>query len=174
MFFFRTGQNWGNRAYFPKADRTLSPAAVLAAFLAQFYDDKPCPRCILISHDIEERELLAEALTTKSGHKVEVIVPQRGEKKELVDHALANAREALGRKLADTSSQRKLLDRARRAPSASPRAPRRIEVYDNSHIQGTNAVGAMIVAGPGRLSRRTSIASSTSAPTSSRRATTTA
>jgi excinuclease ABC subunit C len=100
VFFFRTGQNWGNRAYFPKADRSLSAAAVLGSFLAQFYDDKPCPRCILISEDIPDRALLAEALTTKSGRRVEVVVPRRGEKKELTDHALANAREALGRKLA--------------------------------------------------------------------------
>jgi excinuclease ABC subunit C len=147
VFFFRTGQNWGNRAYFPKADRSLSPGEVLGAFLAQFYDDKPCPRCIFISHEIEERALLAEALSTKSGHKVEISVPQRGEKKDLVDHALANAREALARKLAETSSQRKLLD-ALGETFALPRLPRRIEVYDNSHIQGTNAVGAMIVAGP--------------------------
>ena len=109
VFFFRTGQNWGNRAYFPRADRTLGPGDVLSAFLAQFYDDKPCPRCIFLSHEIEERALLADALSTKSGHKIDVLVPRRGEKKELVDHALANAREALGRKLADTSSQRKLL-----------------------------------------------------------------
>jgi excinuclease ABC subunit C len=147
VFFFRTGQNWGNRAYFPKADRSLSPGEVLGAFLAQFYDDKPCPRCIFISHAIEERALLAEALSTKTGHKVEISVPQRGEKKDLVDHALANAREALARKLAETSSQRKLLD-ALGETFALPRLPRRIEVYDNSHIQGTNAVGAMIVAGP--------------------------
>lgn len=147
VFFFRTGQNWGNRAYFPKADRTLSPGEVLGAFLAQFYDDKPCPRCILISHDIEERELLAQALSAKSNHKVEVLSPRRGEKKELVDHALANAREALGRKLADTSSQHKLLV-ALAECFGLPRPPRRIEVYDNSHIQGTNAVGAMVVAGP--------------------------
>jgi excinuclease ABC subunit C len=146
VFFFRTGQNWGNRAYFPKADRSLLAGEVLGAFLAQFYDDKPCPRCIFISHEIEERTLLAEALGTKSGHKVEVSVPQRGEKKDLVDHALANAREALARKLAETSSQRKLLD-ALGETFALPRVPRRIEVYDNSHIQGTNAVGAMIVAG---------------------------
>src|SRR4030081_2685790 len=146
VFFFRTGQNWGNRAYFPKADRSLAAGEVLGAFLAQFYDDKPCPRCIFISHEIEERTLLAEALSTKSGFKVEISVPQRGEKKDLVDHALANAREALGRKLADTSSQRKLLRRVGET-FALPRVPRRIEVYDNSHIQGTNAVGAMIVAG---------------------------
>jgi excinuclease ABC subunit C len=147
VFFFRAGQNWGNRAYFPKADRSLSASEVLGAFLAQFYDDKPCPRCIFISHDIEERALLAEALSTKSGSKVEVSVPQRGEKKDLVDHALANAREALARKLAETSSQRKLLELLV-ATFGLPRTPRRIEVYDNSHIQGSNAVGAMIVAGP--------------------------
>jgi excinuclease ABC subunit C len=147
VFFFRTGQNWGNRAYFPKADRSLDPGEVLGAFLAQFYDDKPCPSCILLSHDIPERELLAEALTTKSGRKVEVSVPQRGEKKELVAHALVNAREALGRKLADTSSQQKLL-RSLSETFGLPRVPRRIEVYDNSHIQGSNPVGAMIVAGP--------------------------
>src|SRR5262245_46267256 len=110
VFFFRTGQNWGNRAYFPRADRSLEPGEVLGAFLAQFYDDKPPPRCVFLSHEIEDRALLAEALCVKSGHKVEVSLPQRGEKKELVDHALANAREALGRKLADTASQRKLLD----------------------------------------------------------------
>src|SRR5437660_4263254 len=147
VFFFRTGQNWGNRAYFPKADRSLSAGEVLGAFLAQFYEDKPCPRCVFISHEIEERALLAEALSTKSGYKVEVSVPQRGEKKELVDHALANAREALGRKLADTSSQQKLLAALAECFGLA-RAPRRIEVYDNSHIQGSNAVGAMIVAGP--------------------------
>jgi excinuclease ABC subunit C len=147
VFFFRAGQNWGNRAYFPKADRALSPGEVLGAFLAQFYEDKPCPRLILISHAIEERALLAEALGLKSGHRVEVSVPQRGEKKELIDHALANAREALARKLAETSSQRRLLDLAARTLGL-PRPPGRIEVYDNSHIQGSNAVGAMIVAGP--------------------------
>jgi excinuclease ABC subunit C len=147
VFFFRTGQNWGNRAYFPKADRSLPAGEVLGAFLAQFYDDKPCPRTIFISHEIEERALLAEALSTKSGHKVEVSVPQRGEKKDLVDHALANAREALARKLAEGSSQRKLLELLAEVFGLA-RPPRRIEVYDNSHIQGSNAVGAMIVAGP--------------------------
>jgi excinuclease ABC subunit C len=147
VFFFRTGQNWGNRAYFPKADRALGAAEVLAAFLAQFYDDKPPPRLVLVSHDFDERALLAAALTTKSGRKVEVGVPQRGERKELVLHALANAREALARKLADTSSQQKLL-KALTATFALPREPRRIEVYDNSHIAGSNPVGAMVVAGP--------------------------
>src|SRR5271166_6158178 len=147
VFFFRAGQNWGNRAYFPRADRSLSAGEILAAFLAQFYDDKPPPACILISHAMAERALLAEALATKSGHKVDVSLPQRGEKKELVDHALANAREALARKLAETSSQRKLLD-ALGDTFGLGHVPLRIEVYDNSHIQGSNAVGAMIVAGP--------------------------
>jgi excinuclease ABC subunit C len=146
VFFFRTGQNWGNRAYFPKADRSLSAGEVLGAFLAQFYDDKPSPRAIFISHEIEERALLAEALSIKGGRKVEVGVPQRGEKKDLVDHALANAREALARKLAESSSQRRLLELLAEV-FVLARPPRRIEVYDNSHIQGSNAVGAMIVAG---------------------------
>jgi excinuclease ABC subunit C len=147
VFFFRTGQNWGNRAYFPKADRSLGAGEVLSAFLAQFYDDRPPPRLILISHEIADRDLLAEALCTKIGHKIEITLPLRGEKKDLVEHAMANAREALGRKLAETSSQEKLL-RQLADTFALPKAPRRIEVYDNSHIQGSNAVGAMIVAGP--------------------------
>ena len=147
VFFFRTGQNWGNRAYFPKADRALKAGEILSAFLAQFYDDKPPPRLILTSRDFDDRELLAEALSAKSERKVEVSVPQRGERKELVQHALANAREALARKLAETSSQQKLL-RALTETFALPRQPRRIEVYDNSHIGGSNALGAMIVAGP--------------------------
>ena len=147
VFFFRTGQNWGNRAYFPKADKALSAGEVLSAFLAQFYDDKPPPRLILASHDFAERALLAAALTAKSERKVEVAVPQRGERKELVMHALANAREALARKLADTSSQQKLLNGLTET-FGLPRSPRRIEVFDNSHIAGSNPVGAMIVAGP--------------------------
>jgi excinuclease ABC subunit C len=147
VFFFRTGQNWGNRAYYPKADRSLSASEVLGSFLTQFYDDKPCPRCILVSEDIAERELLSEAFTTRSGHKVEVARPRRGERRDLIEHALINAREALARKLAETSSQQKLL--AALAGTFGLQAPpRRIEVYDNSHIQGSNAVGAMIVAGP--------------------------
>jgi excinuclease ABC subunit C len=147
VFFFRTGQNWGNRAYFPKADRSLSGDEVLSAFVAQFYDDRPPPRLILVSNEVADRELLAEALCTKVGHKIEIALPLRGEKKDLVDHVLANAREALGRKLAETSSQEKLL-RQLADTFALPKVPRRIEVYDNSHIQGSNAVGAMIVAGP--------------------------
>src|SRR6059058_3330337 len=147
VFFFLTGQNWGNRAYFPRAEMTYTPEEVLGSFLAQFYDDKPPPRNILLSHEIEESELLANALSIKAGHKVQVAVPKRGEKKELVTHALTNAREALGRKLADTATQSRLLD-AIAATLTLPHPPKRIEVYDNSHIQGTNAVGAMIVAGP--------------------------
>ena len=147
VFFFRTGQNWGNRAYFPKADPALEPGEVLSSFLAQFYDDKPCPRLILLSTAVEDQPLLAEALSTRAGHKVTVSVPQRGEKKDLTDHALQNAREALGRRLAETSTQARLLTGfAETFGLAKP--PRRIEVYDNSHIMGTNAVGAMIVAGP--------------------------
>ena len=147
VFFFRTGQNWGNRAYFPKADSSLEAAEVLGAFLAQFYDDKPTPRMILLSHEVEEQSLLAEALSTRGSRRVSISVPQRGEKKALTDHALQNAREALGRRLAETSSQARLLDGLAETFKLE-RAPRRIEVYDNSHIMGTNAVGAMIVAGP--------------------------
>jgi excinuclease ABC subunit C len=147
VFFFRTGQNWGNRAYFPRAEKTFTPEEVLGSFLAQFYDDKPPPKIILLSHEIEESELLANALSIKTGYKVEVSTPKRGEKKELVTHALTNAREALGRKLADTATQSRLLE-AMASTLALPHPPKRIEVYDNSHIQGTNAVGAMIVAGP--------------------------
>ena len=147
VFFFRTGQNWGNRAYFPRADRSLGAAEVLGAFMAQFYDDKPAPRLILASEEFDERALLAEALSAKSEHKIEISVPQRGERKELVMHALANGREALARKLADTASQQRLF-KALTETFGLPREPRRIEVYDNSHISGTNAVGGMIVAGP--------------------------
>ena len=147
VFFFRTGQNWGNRAYFPKADRGVPADEVLNAFIAQFYDDKPCPRTILVSEELPERALLAAALSTKSGHSVEVSRPQRGEKRDVVEHALANAREALGRKLSETSSQQALL-KSFAELFGLPAPPRRIEVYDNSHIQGSNAVGAMVVAGP--------------------------
>jgi excinuclease ABC subunit C len=147
VFFFRTGQNWGNRAYFPRAEKSFTPEEVLASFLAQFYDDKPPPKLILLSHVIEESELLADALSIKAGFKVEVSTPRRGEKKELITHALTNAREALGRKLADTATQSRLLAGLVTTLGLS-HPPKRIEVYDNSHIQGTNAVGAMIVAGP--------------------------
>src|ERR1700749_1469077 len=147
VFFFRTGQNWGNRAYFPRAEKSFTPEEVLSSFLAQFYDDKPPPKLVLLSHKIEEPELLADALSVKAGYKVEVSTPQRGEKKELVTHALTNAREALGRKLADTATQTRLLEGLVTRLGLA-HVPKRIEIYDNSHIQGTNAVGAMVVAGP--------------------------
>ncbi|MEQ1696631.1 MAG: excinuclease ABC subunit UvrC, partial [Hyphomicrobiaceae bacterium] len=147
VFFFRTGQNWGNRAYYPKADRSLPVEEVLDSFIAQFYDDKPVPRLILLSHEVPSQALLAEALSIKASRKVEIRVPERGTKTGLVAHALTNAREALGRKLAETSSQARLLEGVAERFGLS-RTPRRVEVYDNSHISGTNAVGAMIVAGP--------------------------
>lgn len=147
VFFFRTGQNWGNRAYFPKADPSLPGSEILNAFLAQFYDDKPVPKQILLSETVEEQELLAAALGEKAGHKVTINVPQRGEKKDITDHVLANAREAHGRKLAETSSQARLLKGFAETFNL-PYVPRRIEIYDNSHIMGTNAVGGMVVAGP--------------------------
>ena len=147
VFFFRTGQNWGNRAYFPKADPSLSGAEVLNSFLAQFYDDKPVPKQILLSETVEEIELLAAALGEKTGHKVSILVPQRGEKRDLVDHVVANAREAHGRKLAETASQSRLLQGFKETFQL-PYVPQRIEIYDNSHIMGTNAVGGMVVAGP--------------------------
>jgi len=147
VFFFRTGQNWGNRAYFPKADPAMESAEVLSSFIAQFYDDKPVPRMVLLSHEVADQEVLAEALSAKAERRVSISVPQRGEKKDLTDHALQNAREALGRRLAETSTQARLLEGFAETFGLD-RAPRRIEVYDNSHIMGTNAVGAMIVAGP--------------------------
>ncbi|MDX8517263.1 excinuclease ABC subunit UvrC [Mesorhizobium dulcispinae] len=147
VFFFRTGQNWGNRAYFPKADPALEPAEVLGSFLAQFYDDKLPARTLLLSQPVQEQELLAEALSTRAGRRVAISVPQRGEKKDLIDHALQNAREALGRRLAETSTQARLLTGFAETFGLQ-KPPVRIEVYDNSHIMGTNAVGAMVVAGP--------------------------
>lgn len=147
VFFFRTGQNWGNRAYFPKADPALEASEVLGSFLAQFYDDKPTPRAVLLSQEVQDQELLAEALSTRAGRRVSINVPQRGEKKDLTDHALQNAREALGRRLAETSTQARLLTGFAET-FGTEKPPVRIEVYDNSHIMGTNAVGAMIVAGP--------------------------
>ena len=152
VFFFRTGQNWGNRAFFPR-DEGLEPDALLETFLAQFYDDKPVPRAMFLSHDVPDRALLAEAFTERAGRKVEVAVPKRGVKKELVDHALVNAREALGRHLSDRQSQGKLLA-AIAETFGLETPPRRIEVYDNSHIMGAQAVGGMIVAGPEGFSKQ--------------------
>jgi len=147
VFFFRAGQNWGNRAYFPRVDRQDEPAEVMAAFLGQFYDDKPIPRLILLNEVPADQDLLCEAFALKAGRKVEILRPQRGEKCRLVEHALTNAREALGRKMAEGSAQAKLLAGVCEAFGLEG-SPERIEVYDNSHIMGTNAVGGMIVAGP--------------------------
>ena len=152
VFFFRTYQNWGNRAFFPRADRAMEPAEVLDAFLGQFYDDRPAPRLILLSEEIENRALLAEALSVRAGHRIEIAVPQRGEKRDLVEHALTNAKDASGRRLAETTGHEQLLASLAKA-FGLPAPPRRIDVFDNSHIQGTNAVGAMIVSGPRGFSK---------------------
>ena len=146
VFFFRTYQNWGNRAYFPRADKSLEPSEVLDAFIVQFYEDKPAPQLILLSHDIDSRAMLSDALTERMDRKVEIATPQRGEKRDLIEHALTNAKEALGRKLADTSAQSKLLV-ALGQTFGMEKPPRRVEIFDNSHIMGTNAIGAMVVAG---------------------------
>jgi excinuclease ABC subunit C len=147
VFFFRAGRNYGNRAYFPSHDRQLDVAQVLSAFVAQFYDNKPAPRLILLSHRLDEEDLIAEALGQREGRKVALSSPQRGAKRKLVESALLNAREALARRLAESGNQRRLLEQV--AASLGLEAPpERIEVYDNSHIQGANAYGAMIVAGP--------------------------
>jgi excinuclease ABC subunit C len=145
-FFFRNYQNWGNRAFFPKADQSLSKAEVLDSFIAQFYNDKPVPKLILVSEKLENEVLLGEAFSERANRKIEITSPQRGEKKDLVSHALRNATEELSRRLAHSASQTKLLKSLAEAFSLQ-QPPRRIEVYDNSHISGTNAVGAMIVAG---------------------------
>lgn len=146
-FFFRAGQNWGATVWYPKHDRDDTPEQVLTAFIAQFYDDKPVPKLILLNHEIEEEELLTEALEMKAEHKVEIRTPKRGEKREIVAQAQLNAREALGRKLAETQSQQKIFAAVQKVFDL-PEPPRRIEVYDNSHIMGTNMVGGMVVAGP--------------------------
>ena len=147
VFFFRAGSNFGNRAYFPAHDKQTEPEDVLAAFIGQFYDDKVPPRLVLVSHEIVEADLIAEALSTRAERKVELSRPQRGGRRKLMDHALTNAREALGRRMAESASQRKLLEGVATAFGLDT-MPERIEVYDNSHIQGSNAVGAMVVAGP--------------------------
>jgi excinuclease ABC subunit C len=147
VFFYRAGQNWGTKAFYPRHERDATPEEVLSAFLVQFYDERPAPRLILTNLASESDELIAQALTLNAGHKVELRAPQRGDKRELVMQAENNAREALGRKLAETTTQARLLREVAKAFDL-PAPPRRIEVYDNSHIQGTNAVGGMIVAGP--------------------------
>jgi excinuclease ABC subunit C len=147
VFFFRTYQNWGNRAYFPRADRALSPEEVLDAFLAQFYLERPAPRLVLLSHAVPSAETLCEVLSARAGHRIAIGAPRRGEKKDLVDSAMRNAREALSRKLAEAATQERLLEALGKAFGVD-RPIRRVEVYDNSHIMGTNAIGAMVVAGP--------------------------
>ncbi len=147
VFFFRGGQNWGNRAYFPSHARHFEAADVMGAFLGQFYDNKPPPPQILVSHLPTEARLLGEALSSRAGRRVEIAAPERGDKRKLVEHALLNAREALGRRLAESTAQRRLLEGVAEVFGLDA-PPQRIEVYDNSHIQGAHAVGAMIVAGP--------------------------
>lgn len=147
VFFFRAGQNWGNRPYFPKHDRDLPLAEVLESFIGQFYDERTAPGLILASEDVPGRDLLEEALATRAGHKVEIARPQRGEKREIMDRALTNAREQLGRRLAESSAQSQLLEGVADVFGLE-QPPQRIEVYDNSHIQGAHALGAFIVAGP--------------------------
>jgi excinuclease ABC subunit C len=147
VFFFRAGQNWGNRAYFPRHTPEETPEDILSAFLAQFYDDRESPKLVLANVEPSDRELLEEALCLKAESKIEIRKPERGEKREIVDAALLNAREALGRRMAETGSVAKLLDGVAETFGLKQR-PERIEVYDNSHVQGAHALGAMIVAGP--------------------------
>jgi excinuclease ABC subunit C len=147
VFFIRANQNWGNRDYYPRTGSGAEAGEVMEAFLAQFYDDKTPPRLILLSHPVDDEDLVTELLSERAGRKVEIAVPQRGEKAELVAGAMRNARESLARKMAETATQGRLLDGLAEAFGLET-PPRRIEVYDNSHIQGTDAVGAMIVSGP--------------------------
>jgi len=153
VFFFRAFQNWGNHAYRPRADAALTEAEVLEAFLVQFYEDRTPPKLVLVSQPLAEPDLIEEALSSRAGYKVSVQQPQRGEKRELVTYAHNNAREALGRQLAEGATQRTLLEGVAELFGLDE-APRRIEVYDNSHISGTNAVGAMIVAGEEGFSKK--------------------
>jgi excinuclease ABC subunit C len=147
VFFIRAGQNWGNRDFYPRVGEYVDEAEALEAFVGQFYDTKEPPRQLILSHAMDNADLMAEALSAKLGRKVTLLVPQKGEKAELIDAALRNARESLARKMSETATQGKLLKGLQEAFEL-PQVPQRIEVYDNSHIQGTNAVGAMIVAGP--------------------------
>ncbi|AJE49010.1 excinuclease ABC subunit UvrC [Celeribacter indicus] len=146
VFFIRAHQNWGNKDFYPRVSGAEADE-VLAAFIGQFYDQKEPPRQLILSHDIEDRDLMAEALSEKAGKKVAILIPQRGEKAELIAGALRNARESLGRKMSEGAAQERLLEGLKEAFDL-PVVPQRVEVYDNSHIQGAHAVGAMIVAGP--------------------------
>ena len=147
VFFIRANQNWGNHDYYPRVPADSSPAEVMQAFATQFYDNKEPPRMVLLSDDIEDSDLLVQALSEKAGRKVEILVPQRGEKADLIANALRNSRESLARKMSETATQARLLKGLAEVLDLDA-PPNRVEVYDNSHIQGTNAVGAMIVAGP--------------------------
>jgi excinuclease ABC subunit C len=147
VFFFRAGQNWGNRPYFPRHANDLPLAEVLESFVGQFYDERTAPRLILTSEELPDHALLAEALSLRAEHKVEISTPQRGEKREIMERALTNAREQLGRRLAENSAQTQLLEGVADVFGLE-QPPRRIEVYDNSHIQGAHALGAFVVAGP--------------------------
>ncbi|MEM8730052.1 MAG: excinuclease ABC subunit UvrC [Pseudomonadota bacterium] len=147
VFFIRSGQNWGNKDFYPRVGSDVAPAEVMEAFVGQFYDNKEPPRQVLLSDGIDDADLMVDALSHKAGRKVEILVPQRGEKKELVSGALRNARESLARRMAESATQTKLLAGVAEAFDLEA-PPARIEVYDNSHIQGAHAVGAMIVAGP--------------------------
>jgi excinuclease ABC subunit C len=146
-FFIRGGQNWGHRAFFPAHTSDVPEAEVLASFLVQFYEDMPPPKRILIDRDLADRELLEEALSERAERKVVIEIPQRGARKKLLEQARRNAEEALDRRLAETTTQTKVIRELADAFEL-PDIPKRIEVYDNSHIMGTHATGAMIVAGP--------------------------
>ena len=147
VFFTRANQSWGNRDFYPRTGAGAGEAEVLEAFLGQFYDNKQPPRLILLSHPIEDADLMVELLSERAGRRVEIAVPQRGEKAELVENAARNARESLARKMSETAAQSKLLEALAEAFDLDG-VPQRIEIYDNSHIQGTDAVGGMVVAGP--------------------------
>jgi len=153
VFFFRAGANFGNRAYFPSHAREEDAAAVLEAFLGQFYAKALPPKMILVSHSPPNRKLLAEALSVRAGRNVSLVRPQRGDKRNLINHVLANAREALARRMAESASQRRLLEGLAQALDLDG-APERIEVFDNSHVSGAKAVGALIVAGPEGLMKK--------------------
>ncbi len=147
VFFIRANQSWGNRDFYPRTGSGAEEPEILEAFLTQFYDDKDPPRLILLSHAVENPDLVAEALTARAGRKVELAVPQRGEKAELVENAARNARESLARRMAEGATQTKLLAGLAEAFDLDA-PPQRIEVYDNAHIQGADAVGGMVVSGP--------------------------
>ncbi len=147
VFFFRAGQNWGNKAYFPRHHKDQKMDDILPAFISQFYDNKPPPRLILVNGDLSQRALLQEALSIKAKHKVDIAIPKRGDKLDLIRMVEKNAKEALERRLAEKSSQKKLLEAVAEKFNLDS-TPDRIEIYDNSHISGTNALGAMVVSGP--------------------------